>query len=29
LTVPAKEGEETLVPPNTSQPLNPWHFVLS
>src|ERR1700752_4973462 len=28
-TTPASDGEETLVPPKTSQPLKPWHDVLS
>src|SRR6266404_542408 len=28
-TIPARDGEETLVPPKTNQPLNPWHEVLS
>src|SRR6266581_8774035 len=28
-TMPASEGDATLVPPNTSHPLDPWHLVLS
>ncbi len=29
LTMPESDGDATLVPPNTSQPLLPWHDVLS
>ena len=28
-TMPASDGDDTLVPPKTNHPLNPWQEVLS